>query len=131
MRSAVIFLVVAVISTSLSAADERFTGFWKEKCEDAFGLQIKPASNDLYSVSFCGPGGCFEPGTYRPNTRLEGDPSYQVVDNKHIKVRGLDGWSVYTKCTDETKPKLQYKGCAKREMTTASRTNSGGALCKS
>jgi hypothetical protein len=25
----------------------------------------------MYSVSWCGPGGCFAPGTYRPNSRWD------------------------------------------------------------
>ena len=91
------------------AAEEGFTGFWKTDCTHAFGLQIKPFGEPgLYSVSFCGPGGCFEPGTYRPNTKIRDDPNYQVVSEREIRVRGRDGWHTYFKCTAETNPVLRY-----------------------
>lgn len=70
-------------------------GFWKDSCTDNFGLAIAPAEGQLYSVSFCGPGGCFKPGTYRPNTTLAGDASYQVVNRDTLRVLGQDGWSSY------------------------------------
>ena len=55
-----------------------FVGFWKDgHCDDDFGLSIAASGPETYSVSFCGPGGCFEPGTYRPNTPIVGDPAYQ------------------------------------------------------
>ena len=125
----VVVLLTALFAPGVSAADESFTGFWKRNCGDAFGLQIKPATDDQFSVSFCGPGGCFEPGTYRPNTTLKDDPAYQVIDSTHIKVRGQDGWSDYSKCTIEINPKLQYKDCVRGSATTAS--NAQGAKCKS
>ena len=87
-----------------------FTGFWKSDCEDAFGLQIKPYIGELYSISFCGPGGCLEPGTYRPNTTIRGDAEYLVIDDNESRVRiKYGGWSKYTKCTSETNPVLRYK----------------------
>lgn len=79
-----------------------FTGFWKEACEQDFGLQIKPVEpGGMYSVSFCGPGGCFDPDTYRRNTYVSGDKSYEVVTQDEIKVRGSDGWSSYRKCSSD------------------------------
>ena len=40
-------------------SSKNFTGFWKEKCEDPFGLQIMHYGTDgKYSIIFCGPGGC-------------------------------------------------------------------------
>jgi hypothetical protein len=53
-----------------AATEGAFTGFWKGECTDAFGLQIKPYDEKLYSVSFCGPGGCFSPGEWTPNTTI-------------------------------------------------------------
>jgi hypothetical protein len=70
-------------------------GFWKSSPNDNFGLAISPAEGRLYSVAFCGPGGCFKPGTYRPNTPLVGDDDYQVVSNDTLLVHGRDGWSTY------------------------------------
>jgi hypothetical protein len=35
---------------------KNFTGFWKEDCDQAFGLQIMPHGTDgKYSIVFCGP----------------------------------------------------------------------------
>lgn len=74
-------------------------GFWKEPgCTDNFGLAIAPAGGKTYSISFCGPGGCFKPGTYRPNTTLVDDPAYKVVDANTIEVKGADGFSKYVRC---------------------------------
>ena len=131
MLKSILFLVTAFVAFGSHADEEVFTGFWKQNCDDAFGLQVMPAASGQYSVSFCGPGGCFEPGTYRPNTTLRNDPSYQVVDSTHIKVRGRDGWSDYVKCTTETKPLLQYKGCKEEKATTASTKGAKQAQCKS
>jgi hypothetical protein len=49
-------------------AGHPYAGFWKENCSKESGLAIAHAGRGLYSVSFCGPGGCFKPGAYRPNT---------------------------------------------------------------
>ena len=88
-----------VKSTLVSNPAYPFTGFWKGSCSENFGLVIEPATEStLYSVSFCGPGGCFKPGTYRPNTSLRGDPRYRVLDNNTIEVEGADGFSRYIRC---------------------------------
>ena len=76
------------------------SGFWKEDCAQSFGLKAAPAGKDLYSISFCGPGGCFEPGKYRPNSAIFGDPSYRVKDAHTIEVLGADGFSTYRRCGD-------------------------------
>ncbi|HLO65537.1 MAG TPA: hypothetical protein VK188_00860 [Holophaga sp.] len=70
-------------------------GFWKIDPKDEFGLAIFPAGSGYYSISFCGPGGCFKPGTYRPNSRIVGDPSYVVVNDDAIKVSTSDGFQLY------------------------------------
>ncbi|MEG4025531.1 tetratricopeptide repeat protein, partial [Microcoleus sp. S13C4] len=75
-------------------------GFWKSgDCSHDFGLAIAPAGEGLYSISFCGPGGCFVPGTYRPNSPLVGDRSYRVVNNNTIDVEGRDGFTRYIRCS--------------------------------
>jgi hypothetical protein len=73
-------------------------GFWKNQCSENFGLSINKVVDGLYSVSFCGPGGCFKPGTYRPNTKLIGDPAYKIIDNDTIQVKGSDGFVTYKRC---------------------------------
>jgi len=83
--------------TAIPSETHPLAGFWKYGADDNFGLAIAPAEGNLYSVSFCGPGGCFKPGTYRPNTPIVGDNDYQVVSNDSLRVRGADGWSVITR----------------------------------
>lgn len=77
-----------------------YAGFWKDgHCDDEFGLSIAPAGQGLYSVSFCGPGGCFEPGTYRPNTPIVGDPDYQVIGSNTLGISTQDGeFQQYSRC---------------------------------
>jgi hypothetical protein len=77
-----------------------YAGFWKPgDCSVDFGLAITPAgAPGSYSVSFCGPGGCFEPGTYRPNTPLAGDRAYRIIDANTIDVAGAGGFERYVRC---------------------------------
>lgn len=84
---------------AVASSTHPYAGFWKGPgCADRFGLAISPAEGSLYSVSFCGPGGCFLPGTYRPDTRLGGDPDYRLVDKDTIEVRTIAGFSRYVRC---------------------------------
>jgi len=77
-----------------------FTGFWKSHCAQGFGLVIEPSGEmNTYAVSLCGPGGCFKPGTYRPNTTIVNDPSYKVVDANTLDIRSKDGFKRYSRCT--------------------------------
>jgi hypothetical protein len=88
-----------VTSTLARTAEYPFTGFWKTECGDNFGLAIEPSGEpNTYSVSFCGPGGCFKPGTYRPNTKISGDSDYRVLGENTIEVKGHDGFSKYVRC---------------------------------
>lgn len=93
-----------------SDTSKNFTGFWKEKCEEAFGLQIMPYGTDgKYSIIFCGPGGCGKQGEDGRNTFITKDKNYQVVSENEIKIRSSDGWDTYYRCTKETNPVLKYK----------------------
>lgn len=85
--------------TAIPSESHPYGGFWKSDPTDNFGLAIAPAEDKLYSVSFCGPGGCFKPGTYRPNTSLIGDDDYQVVSADVLRVRGQDGWATYSRAS--------------------------------
>lgn len=97
---------LAAIAASPPAID--FTGMWKSDCSDNFGFQIKSAGENLYSVSFCGPGGCFLPGTYRPNTPIIGDPLYEQVIPSKLRLKQADGtFTLATKCSDNPTPKNQ------------------------
>jgi hypothetical protein len=74
-----------------------FSGFWKESCEHNFGLRIKPIEPlGMYSVAFCGPGGCDAHGQ---ETFISGDRRYEVVSQDEIKQRDASGWSIYRKCS--------------------------------
>src|SRR5271169_2942771 len=91
---------------SVQSAPPDFTGFWKGRCSDAFGVQIKKQTGNLFSVSFCGPGGCAEPGTWMPNTPILGDPKYQLIKPVTLQILHGDGWQTWTKCTTNTNPVL-------------------------
>lgn len=70
-------------------------GFWKRNIKHDHGLAIGPAEGNLYFISFCGPGGCFEKNTYRSNSSIHGDPRYRVIDSNTIEVKGRKGFSQY------------------------------------
>ena len=72
-------------------------GFWKKNKNHNHGLAIGKAPEGLYFISFCSPGGCFEKGAYRPNSTIEGDPNYRVIDKNTIEVKGKKGFDTYTR----------------------------------
>lgn len=85
-----------------------YAGFWKdENCKDNFGWAIGPIDKELYYVSFCGPGGCFKEGTYRPNTTILNDPKYNVVDENKIDFWSQSGWSTHVRCSPPHKKALK------------------------
>jgi hypothetical protein len=115
----VTYKTIADIRKEIAAVDNpgepdprmNFTGFWKENCENAFGLQIMPyGTNGKYSVTFCGPGGCGNVGEDGQNTFITKDPDYQVVSESELKIRNAkDEWDTYHRCTRDTHPLLKYK----------------------
>jgi len=76
-----------------------FIGFWKEDCSRNYGLAINKAYSRFYTVTFCGPAQCIEPEQYRPDTTIENDPNYQVIDAKTIRVKGSFGFETYHRCS--------------------------------
>jgi hypothetical protein len=90
---------------------KNFTGFWKQNCDEAFGLQIMPYGKDgRYSVIFCGPGGCGTPGEEGKNTFITKDPDYIVISDSELKIRNADSdWDAYLRCTTDPHPVLKYK----------------------
>jgi len=110
-----VWLVVWVTLAASEAFAADFTGFWKEDCSDAFGVQIKPQSGNVFSVSFCGPGGCSAPGTWMPNTTIEGDPRYRVLGPSTLEIQHGDRWQRLTKCTTDTNPILDYSTMKNRQ----------------
>lgn len=86
-----------------------FTGFWKEKCEDAFGLSIAHVGTDgKYTVTFCGPGGCGNPAEER-KTFINKDSEYEVISDNELRVGDSQHRETYHKCTTDTHPVLSYK----------------------
>jgi len=86
-------------------ATKNFTGLWKQNCSQDAGLQIKPVGDDgMYSVTYCGASGCFEPGTYRPNSFISGDPHYKVSSELEIQVEGPGGFTTFQKCSSNPEP---------------------------
>lgn len=76
---------------AVPSADYPLAGFWKQRASNTWGLAIAPASDGLYSISFCGPGGCFEPGSYRRNSKIHGDKSYRVINANTIELIRRNG----------------------------------------
>jgi hypothetical protein len=84
---------------AIPSASHPLAGFYKEGgCADNFGWAIGPVNEKEYYISFCGPGGCFAAGTYRPNTAIYNDPKYEVITNDKIKFQNADGWSTHIRC---------------------------------
>ena len=79
--TALVFLALCLLPAIACGQPADFTGFWKVNCSDAFGVQIKKQPGNLFSVSFCGPGGCLAPGAWTPNTTIIGDPKNRVINS--------------------------------------------------
>jgi hypothetical protein len=110
---------------------KNFTGFWKQDCEEAFGLQIMHFGTDSkYSIVFCGPGGCGEPGQDGRTTFITNDPHYRVISEDEIRTSGVDGWNTYHRCTKETHPVLKYKEESQVPKVPSPRVTSAGLASK-
>jgi hypothetical protein len=95
-----------------------FTGFWKWRCSDEWGVQIKKQTGNLFSVSLCGPGGCFEPGTWMPNTPIVGDPQYRSINPTTLAIQHGNGWQTLTRCTTNANPALDYSSMPAESTST-------------
>ena len=79
-------------------------GFWKEKCTDGFGLRIQRIDTPgMYTVTFCGPGGCGDDRGER-KTFITGDPHYKVVSAVELQAGPEGNRSTYKKCSDGMLP---------------------------
>ena len=107
-RMALVFLALCLFPVAAYGGPTDFTGFWKVNCSDAFGVQIKRQPSNLFSISFCGPGGCFGPGEWTPNSPIIGDPNYRVINATILEIKHGQGWTRYTRCTTDTNPVLDY-----------------------
>ena len=107
-RMTLVLLALFLFPVAACSRPADFTGFWKVNCSDAFGVQIKGQPGNLFSVSFCGPGGCFGPGEWMPNTPIIGDPKYRVINTTTLEIEQGQGWNRYVRCTTDTNPVLDY-----------------------
>jgi hypothetical protein len=103
----VVFLCALAAGAVPTATAQRldYTGFWKRNCEDDQGLQIKPVRDGLYAISFCRLADCTAPGSYRPNSRIDGDAAYQVLGPTRIRLMHAEGgYTAYVKCNNDGTP---------------------------
>ena len=98
-----------VKENAIKSQTHPLAGFWKgSDCKDPWGWAIGPIDKDKYYISFCGPGGCFKEGTYRPNTSIVGDKEYKVIDQNTIMFytkeqwSKKEGWSKHVRCPNNT-----------------------------
>jgi hypothetical protein len=86
-----------------ATASHPLAGFWEPSCGQEFGLAITPAGDGKYAVSFCGPGACYKPGTFTPDTSIHDDPNYSVYGPNSLGVRTKDDKFVrHTRCAPGT-----------------------------
>ncbi len=129
MKSRYISFALSALCFFLVAACNKpadFTGFWKTNCTDAFGIQVKKQTGNLFSVSFCGPGGCSAPGEWMPNTPIVTDPKYRMLSATTLEIQYGEGWHRFTKCTTDTHPPLDYA-----TMPTANHDSDGSVAPRS
>jgi hypothetical protein len=104
MKAITLFIcLIGLLGMPCESRGADYTGIWKHECSDYYGIQIKPTEKELYSVSFCGLRGCFAPGEWVPNTRIEGDSEYKIISPSElgIKRKNTEDFSIYKKCTDD------------------------------
>jgi hypothetical protein len=99
-----------VLASGAAAQGVDYAGFWKRNCEDDQGVQIRRLREGLYSIAFCKIGGCTAAGSYRPNSRIDGDPAYQVLGPTRLRLMEVEGgYTAYVKCSSDLNPTLQRK----------------------
>jgi hypothetical protein len=77
-----------------------YTGIWKSRCDNYWGVQIQPDRGGMYAVTFCGLSGCLAPGEWMPDSRIVDDPLYQVISPVQIRIkRGSRDFFTYTRCS--------------------------------
>ena len=92
-------------------ASKDFTGFWKEKCDDPFGLQVMHYGSDgEYSIAFCGPGGCGDQSQARESFITGDKRHFEVVnENEFVRIGRAGSRIRYRRCTRDTHPVLKYQ----------------------
>jgi hypothetical protein len=101
--TALLFTCALAVAPFAGAAGKGadYAGSWKKNCVDEFGLEVRPLRDGMYAVLFCKSENCSAPGKYRPNTRIDNDPMYDILGPTRMKVRHADGsFDTYLKCSD-------------------------------
>lgn len=95
-------LAVFLLAGGCSDQATQYTGIWKNRCDDYWGVQIKPNASGLYAVTFCGLSGCLGPGEWLPDTPIVDDPTYQVISPKQIRIiRAGHESLIYSRCSKD------------------------------
>jgi len=80
---------------AVASPSHPFGGFWKSDLSNEFGIAVGPYGEGKYYVCFCGPGGCFAKGAYRPITSLTSDQEYRIIDANTIEIHSSTGWTKF------------------------------------
>jgi len=72
---------VFVQSDEMLKKDDSFPyiGIWKTDCSNDFGYTVDKSDKEMYSLMFCGPGGCMEEEFWLKTT-LENDKDFRIID---------------------------------------------------
>lgn len=69
-------------------ASTDLSGAWKSDCAQTFGMRVdKDPDGGMYTVAFCGPGGCMQ-GRNARRTYINKDPRYEVVEPGKLRING-------------------------------------------
>jgi len=93
-----VLTIHSVASTLQPDTDYPFIGLWKEDCSQDYGIAIDKAEDRYYSIVFCGPERCYQPGEYRLKTTIENDPDYQIVNLNTLRIKSALGFETYHRC---------------------------------
>lgn len=104
-RNVFFSLILCGLLLCAGCADQstQYAGIWKSRCDDYWGVQIKPGVGGRYEVTFCGLSGCLAPGEWLPDTAIVDDPTYEVISGSQIRIRhGERPPMLYTRCSRKT-----------------------------
>ncbi len=75
-----------------------YIGLWKSDCSSNFGMTINKAENGLYSLMFCGPGGCMDEKFWLKTT-FENDKKFKIIDKDTFKMHSEGLFIQYHRCS--------------------------------
>lgn len=104
-------LFICCFALTGRADDFSLTGFWKENCNEPYGLQIKPYKAHLYTIEFCGPGDpyCRQEPDPTTATPIIGDKDYTLLAPDRLQVNYTEQYQpVYIRCSQDPHPFLTY-----------------------